>query len=204
MIVIVDYGMGNLRSVQKAFEMVGSEAVISSDPGHFDRAKALVFPGQGSFPDAVRHLDEKKLMQPLREWINEDRPFLGICLGLQLLFESSEEGENVRGLGAFRGTVAKFPPGNKIPHMGWNTISRTAAGDNCPLLDGILGKAYFYFVHSYYVVPDDETLAVARTSYTVDFVSMISRGNLFAMQFHPEKSQEHGLGIIAKFCKMYA
>ena len=203
MILIVDYGMGNLRSVQKAFEKVGAEAVISSDKSRFEDAKALVFPGQGSFPDAVANLDREGLMDPLRKWIADDRPFLGICLGLQLLFETSEEGPDVHGLGAFKGSVVKFPPGGKIPHMGWNVISRTPTGEKCPLLEDVPEDAYFYFVHSYYIAPEDKSLVATTTDYTADFASMIWRGNLYAMQFHPEKSQEHGLRLIEKFCRRY-
>jgi len=203
MIVIVDYGMGNLRSVQKAFEKVGVDATISSDPSIFESAKALVVPGQGSFPEAVHRMNEKQLMTPLREWIRNDRPFLGICVGLQLLFETSEEGESVEGLSAFSGKVVKFPPGGKIPQMGWNTVEKTESGKDCPLLEGISSGSYFYFVHSYYVVPDDISITAAKTNYIVDYVSMIWKGNLYAMQFHPEKSQDHGLKIIRNFCDMY-
>ena len=204
MIVIVDYGMGNLRSVQKAFERVGVEARISRDCSLFDDTKALVFPGQGSFPDAVRNLENQKLMDPLRNWIKKDKPFLGICLGLQLLFQTSEEGEGIEGLSVFEGNVARFPPRGKIPHMGWNTMERISSGGECPILQGIPHSSYFYFVHSYYVVPDDSSIAVTTTDYIVDFVSMIWKGNLFAMQFHPEKSQDCGLKIISNFCRIYA
>ena len=203
MIVIVDYGMGNLRSVQKAFEKVGVDATISSDPSIFDRAKALVVPGQGSFPEAVHRMNEKHLITPLREWISNDKPFLGICVGLQLLFETSEEGEGVEGLSAFSGKVVKFPPGGKIPQMGWNTVEKTESALDCPILEGIPSGSYFYFVHSYYVVPDDISITAARTNYIVDYVSMIRKGNLYAMQFHPEKSQDHGLKIIKNFCDIY-
>ena len=203
MIVIVDYGMGNLRSVQKAFEKVGAEAKISSEPSIFDDATALVFPGQGSFPDAVRNLTGAGLMDPLREWIRADRPFLGICLGLQLLFPGSEEGGDAKGLGVFDGKVVRFPPTGKIPHMGWNNARKTQSGRNCPIIKDIPDETHFYFVHSYYVSPDDKSIAAATTDYLVDFVSVIWKGNLYAMQFHPEKSQDHGLSIIRNFCNLY-
>ncbi len=204
MIVIVDYGMGNLRSVQKAFEKVGADVRISSDASLFKDAKAVVFPGQGSFPDAVRNLRERNLIHALRAWIKEDKPFLGICLGLQLLFQTSEEGEGVGGLGAFEGKVVRFPSEGKIPHMGWNTVRIAKARSECPILQGIPSDSYFYFVHSYYVIPKDISITAATTDYIVDFVSMIWKGNLFAMQFHPEKSQNRGLEIIEKFCRMHA
>lgn len=204
MIVIVDYGMGNLRSVQKALEKVGAEAKISSDAALFDKAKALVFPGQGSFPDAVHNLSRQNLIAPLKEWISLDKPFLGICLGLQLLFESSEEGKEEQGLSVFKGKVVRFAPKGKIPHMGWNTIKATPAGERCPLLKNVPEGAFFYFVHSYYVVPDDKSIVAATTDYIDNFVSIIWRGNTYAMQFHPEKSQDRGLSIIKAFCDMFA
>lgn len=204
MIAIVDYGMGNLRSVQKAFEKVGAEAVISSDTSLFEKASALVFPGQGSFPDAMHNLTGKQLIQPLKEWVYQNKPFLGICLGLQLLFETSEEGASKEGLCSFKGKVVKFAPRGKIPHMGWNTINITGQGKECPLLKGISENAFFYFVHSYYVVPKDNSIIAATTKYIDEFTSIIWRGNIYAMQFHPEKSQEEGLAIIKKFCDMYA
>jgi len=204
MIAIVDYGMGNLRSVQKAFEKVGAEAVISSDSSLFSKATALIFPGQGSFPDAMNILTRQKLIEPLREWVREDKPFLGICLGLQLLFDASEEGDAKEGLCSFKGKVVKFAPRGKIPHMGWNTIDISGKGKECPLFKDIPENSFFYFVHSYYVVPSDKSIVAATTQYINKFTSIIWQGNVYAMQFHPEKSQDRGLSIIKTFCDMYA
>lgn len=204
MIGIVDYGMGNLRSVQKAFEKVGANVFISSDLSLFDKAGALVFPGQGSFPDAIHNLTKQKFIEPLKEWVRSNKPFLGICLGLQLLFEKSEEGGIAEGLCSFKGNVVKFSPRGKIPHMGWNTINLTDNGKKCPLFKNIPGNTFFYFVHSFYIVPEDKSIVAATTQYIDKFASVIWRGNIYAMQFHPEKSQDKGLSIIKSFCDMFS
>ncbi|MBT4865409.1 MAG: imidazole glycerol phosphate synthase subunit HisH [Planctomycetaceae bacterium] len=201
MIKIVDYGMGNLRSVQKAFEKLGVEAGICSRPEQIERADKLVLPGVGAFRDAIAHLKQQELAQPVLQHIEADRPFLGICLGLQLLFDVSEEDGNWEGLGVTPGKVVRFEdrPGLKIPHMGWNSLERVGPH---PLLEGIPDDAHFYFVHSYFVVPTDDSVVAARTEHGERFVSVISRGNLFATQFHPEKSQRVGLKLLQNFAEL--
>ena len=203
MITIVDYGMGNLRSVQKAFERLGHEARISSRPEEIGSAQHLVLPGVGAFRDAIGELTRLELVEPIREHIDADRPFLGICLGLQLLLECSHEDGEWDGLGVVPGEVVRFGSTEgfsedlKIPHMGWNTLD--PVGDDCPLLAEIPAGSSFYFVHSYYVAPSDEDCVVGRTDYGLPFASMIGRGRLFATQFHPEKSQRIGLQLLANF-----
>ena len=199
MIAIVDYGMGNLRSVQKALEHVGAEAVLTSDRATIEAAAGLVFPGQGCYPDAMRQLTRLGLVEVLREWVRAGRPFLGVCLGHQLIFDESAEGGHVEGLGLLAGKVVRFSPGRKIPHMGWNSIHKTEAGEACPLLDGVKDGSYFYFVHSYYPVPEDESVVAATTDYTDTFASVIRQGNVFSTQFHPEKSQAPGLRVLENF-----
>jgi imidazole glycerol-phosphate synthase subunit HisH len=198
MIVIVDYGMGNLRSVQKGFEKVGHEAVISGQPETVAGADKLVLPGVGAFGDAMDELEQRDLIPPILQAIASGRPFLGICLGLQLLFDVSYEGEERPGLGVLRGKVVKFsvPRPYKVPHMGWNEarIVRPA-----PILDGIDDNTHVYFVHSYYVVPQDPGIVAIETDYHQPFCAMIWQDHLFATQFHPEKSQAAGLKILENF-----
>ncbi len=201
MITIVDYGMGNLRSVQKAFERIGASAHVTSDRGEIAAAQKLILPGVGAFRDAIGELRKQELVGPILEHLESGRPFLGICLGLQLLLDVSHEDGTFEGLGVVPGKVVRFPEFNdlKVPHMGWNRLH--TVGDQ-PLLAGIPDDAYFYFVHSYYVAPDDEAAVAARTDYGIDFVSMISRGNMFATQFHPEKSQKVGLRLLKNFASL--
>lgn len=198
MITIVDYGMGNLRSVQKAFEKLGLAAQISTSPAEIASAAKLVLPGVGAFRDAIAELRRQNLVDPIKAHLAAGRPFLGICLGLQLLFDVSYEDGEWEGLGVIPGEVVRFTdqPGLKIPHMGWNQLQ--PAGKS-PLLAGIPADAYFYFVHSYYVAPRDAGVIAARTEHGAPFVSMISRGNMFATQFHPEKSQRAGLQLLRNF-----
>ena len=198
MIRIVDYGMGNLRSVQKAFERLGVPAEIVSTPEAIESAEKLVLPGVGAFRDAIHELERLELVEPIRAHIQADKPFLGICLGLQLLFDVSYEDGEWRGLGVIPGKVLRFPaqPDLKVPHMGWNSLQ--AVGSQ-PLLTEIPADASVYFVHSYHVVPDDEAVIAARTDYGLPFVSMIARGQMFATQFHPEKSQKVGLKLLENF-----
>lgn len=202
MITIVDYGMGNLRSVQKACEKVGAAARIVTDPAAIESADKLILPGVGAFRDAIAELRRLELVAPLLSYIQADRPFLGICLGLQLLFDVSYEDGEWTGLGAFPGDVVRFPadPELKVPHMGWNTLE-PAQPDN-PLLRHLPADASVYFVHSYYVRPQDDSLIAARTEYGLPFVSMIGRGNVFATQFHPEKSQKAGLQLLKNFADL--
>jgi len=198
MITIVDYGMGNLRSVQKAFERVGVQAVIADRAADVAAAERLVLPGVGAFRDAIGELRRKDLVAPILDHVTAGTPFLGICLGLQLLFDVSYEGGEYEGLGILRGRVERFPetPGFKVPHMGWNRLRREQDG---PALSGIPDDAHFYFVHSYHVVPEDESVVATRTDYILPFVSAVGRDNLFAVQFHPEKSQRHGLRLLQNF-----
>jgi len=204
-IAVLDTGSGNLRSVEKALADVGGNPVVTSDPDVIRKAPRLVVPGQGAFGHFAESLHERGLEQSIREVIDAGRPYLGICLGLQVLFEESEEHGPVPGLGLLRGQCVRFPDplkdagGNvlKVPHMGWNQVK--CAGSNDPLLRGIPDGAYFYFVHSYYVVPDDEEIIALRCDYGVEFVAAVRKENLFACQFHPEKSQAMGLALLANF-----
>lgn len=200
MITIVDYQMGNLRSVQKGFEKVGHRATISSDPDQVARAEKIVLPGVGAFRDAIGQLRQCGLDQPICESITAGKPFLGICLGLQLLFDVSYEDGCHEGLGVLSGKVHRFdlPADYKVPHMGWNGahIRRQA-----PILDGIAEGSHFYFVHSYYVVPEDPSVVAIETDYHQPFCSMIWRNNIYATQFHPEKSQADGLRILKNFAE---
>ena len=198
MIRIVDYGMGNLRSVQKAFQKLGIAAEIVTNPEQVESAEKLVLPGVGAFRDAIHELKRLNLVEPIRDFIRRDNPFLGICLGLQLLFDVSFEDGEWNGLGVLAGDVVRFPaiPDLKVPHMGWNTMTRIGP---CSLLKEIPTDASVYFVHSYYVRPQDESVIAARTDYGIPFTSMIERGNLFATQFHPEKSQKVGLKLLENF-----
>lgn len=203
MITIVDYGMGNLRSVQKAFERIGAEATIAASPQEVGAAERLVLPGVGAFRDAISELRRADLVAPILDHLAAGRPFLGICLGLQLLFEVSEEGGEHEGLGVIPGRVRRFPdePGFKVPHMGWNRLK--PQGD-CAVFADIPADGHFYFVHSYHVVPNDEAVVAARTDYILPFVSAVARDNLFAVQFHPEKSQRHGLQLLKNFAELSA
>lgn len=195
-IVIVDYGMGNLRSVEKAFARLGYTVQITSDPDVISRGEKIIVPGVGAFGDAMRELSKRSLVDPILDAIRDQRPFLGICLGLQVLFDESEEAPNVPGLGVIPGRVKRFQTGLKVPHIGWNTLHVVRRP---PILNGISEGAYVYFVHSYYVEPRDDSVAATTTDYGISFASMIWRGNLFATQFHPEKSQAIGLQILKKF-----
>jgi glutamine amidotransferase len=197
-IAIVDYGMGNLRSVQKAFERLGRAAEVTRDPDRIVAAPGVVLPGVGAFGACMGNLTALGLVEPVKRAIAGGRPFLGICLGMQLLFDESEEFGPVAGLGMLRGRVVRFPasPELKVPHMGWNSlrIARRA-----PALAGIADGDYVYFVHSYYPVPDDPAVVATTTGYGFEFASSVSRDNVFACQFHPEKSQRVGLRLLENF-----
>lgn len=200
MIAIVDYGMGNLRSVHKAFEKAGFPAIITQEARELGQADGLVVPGVGAFKKAMENLESLNLIKPIIEFIEKGKPFLGICLGLQLLFAGSEEFGWQRGLSIFRGRVVRFRETNlKIPHIGWNAIK---IRKEAPIFNGLASGTYFYFVHSYYAMPEDEGLIAATTHYGLEFTSAISWGNLFALQFHPEKSQSAGLQIIKNFGRL--
>lgn len=201
MIVIVDYGMGNLRSVQKGFERIGSKALVSRDIRDINSATKLVLPGVGAFPECMKNLTKFGLVESILDFLKSNRPFLGICLGLQLLFDESEEFGLNRGLEVIHGKVKAFDReiGLKIPHMGWNQV---IFKKDIAIFDGIDNESYFYFVHSYYVEPEQESDTAAQTDYGITFTSAIARGNVFALQFHPEKSQKNGLKILENFSKL--
>ena len=199
-IVIIDYGMGNLRNVQKGFECVRSEAKVTRNKKEIERASAIVLPGVGAFKDCMQNLEKFGLIEPLLRSIEKGKPYLGICLGLQILFSESEEFGSQKGLDLIRGRVVKFrpDPDHKVPHMGWNTIEKER---EVPFLQGIESDDFFYFVHSYYVVPEERQWAATFTSYGEPFVSSIWKDNVFATQFHPEKSQQKGLRILENLVK---
>ncbi|MBL9132025.1 MAG: imidazole glycerol phosphate synthase subunit HisH [Verrucomicrobiaceae bacterium] len=199
---VLDYGAGNLRSVLNAFDAIDAHANLVTKPADFDHIDVLVFPGQGAFGDSVRILKETGLWEPLRAWLQAGRPYLGICLGYQLLFESSEECPGVEGLGVAKGRVRKFDvaSGLKIPHMGWN-VARWEESQSA-VWDGLPNPTHVYFVHSYYPDVQDENLALCRTDYGASFISGIARPNLIAVQFHPEKSQEAGLTLLRNAVKV--
>lgn len=193
---ILDYGAGNLRSVLNAFAHVGAQGSLVTGPEQFENLDLLVFPGQGAFGDAARQLKERQLWDPLKDWLKAQKPYFGICLGYQLLFESGEENPGVEGLSVFKGEVPRFEqkPGLKIPHMGWNTA--TFADASQPIWKGLGKEAAFYFVHSFYPKPADDSLAACVTDYAAPFTSGIMAPNLVAVQFHPEKSQAAGLTLL--------
>ncbi|HEY3963710.1 MAG TPA: imidazole glycerol phosphate synthase subunit HisH [Planctomycetaceae bacterium] len=201
MIQIIDYGMGNLRSVQKAFEKLSVPAEICTNPADVKKCDRLILPGVGAFRDAITELRRQGFVEPIKTHIAADKPFLGICLGLQLLFDVSYEDGTWEGLGLMPGKVVRFPenPELKVPHMGWN---RVAIAADCPLFAGIPPDSFFYFVHSYHVVPDDAAVVAGRTEYGQPFTSVVHRGNMFATQFHPEKSQMLGLQLLANFAQL--
>ena len=204
MIALINYGMGNLRSVQKALEYLGAEAYITRDPADLHAADAIVLPGVGAFGAAMQRLDESGMTTALRRTIEAGKPFLGICLGLQLLFESSSESPGVQGLSVLKGRVVgfretpNFPM--RVPHMGWSRLRH--AQPDYPLWRGVPDGAYVYFVHSYYPQPADEGVVTAYCDYGVRFPCAVARGSLHAVQFHPEKSSEVGLQILRNFCTL--
>ncbi len=201
MIAIIDYGMGNLRSVQKALEAVGQDAVVASDPDRIRGASKVILPGVGAFADAIAELRRTGLGEAFVEAVRSGKPCLGVCLGLQLLFDVSEEDGEHRGLGLIPGRIVRFDPapGLKIPHMGWNTLR---ARKPSPLLDGLEDDPSVYFVHSYHARPDDPADVIAEADYPRPFAAMVGRDNLMATQFHPEKSQRVGLAMYANFAAL--
>jgi imidazole glycerol-phosphate synthase subunit HisH len=201
MIAIIDYGMGNLRSVEKAFARIGHQALITSDPAAVADASKIVLPGVGAFRDAIAALQERSLVEPLRAAVASGKPFLGICLGLQLLFDCSFEDGQYQGLGIVPGEVVRFdvPAEYKVPHMGWNQVRFCA---RAPIFAGIDDGSHFYFVHSYYVVPGNASAVATETDYPRPFCSSIWQGNLYATQFHPEKSQASGLRLLKNFAEL--
>jgi len=201
MIAIIDYGSGNLKSIKNGFSKIGTEAIISSSIKEMNDADALVLPGVGAFGNAIENL--KTYENPIYDHIDDGKPFLGICLGLQILFTSSEESPGISGLDIFKGKVLHFPnsmktDGFKIPHMGWNQLN---IRNNCPILNGV-GNNYMYFVHSYYVNPDDKKIIAATVDYGIDVPAVVCLENVFATQFHPEKSGDDGLKILKNFVEL--
>lgn len=198
--IIIDYGMGNLRSVQKAFERIGEPAIISSQPAEIAAATCVVLPGVGAFRDAIAALRQQDLIGVIKDHIAADRPFLGICLGLQLLMDVSLEDGEHDGLKIIPGIVQRFdlPAEYKIPHMGWNQLDRSAQPDH-GIFRSLGPEPWFYFVHSYHVVPTDQSWIAATTDYGRPFVSVVAKGNVMATQFHPEKSQSCGMQLLKNF-----
>lgn len=201
MIAIVDYGMGNLRSVEKGIAKAGFAAVVTREPEVVTGAAGVILPGVGAFADAMANLKSTGLLDALHRVLSQGKPFLGICLGMQLLFEVSEEWGETPGLGYFKGRVRRLPGGVKVPHMGWNEVE--FAGPS-PLFAGIPDRTHFYFVHSYYVDPAEKEIVLAETAYGVRFAAAVGRGKVFGVQFHPEKSSTWGLKILGNFGRLVA
>ena len=200
-IAIIDYGMGNIHSVQKALESFKAETIVTNKPEIIRNCDKVVLPGVGAFDDAIQELKKQNIIPALLNHIKEKKPFLGICLGLQFLFEASEEAPAVKGLGVLKGKVVKFQnkKGFKVPHMGWNQLKKEAV---CPLLKDVTDNAYVYFCHLYYPQPADRKIIAATTNYLTDFAAVVWKDNLFGVQFHPEKSQEVGLKMIKNFVEI--
>ena len=201
MIAIIDYDAGNLKSVEKALLYLGEECVVTRDRNELLKADKVILPGVGAFGDAMEKLNKFGLVEVIHEIVKENKPFLGICLGLQLMFESSEEGPGVKGLGLLPGKIVKFPEkdGYKIPHMGWNSLD---IKPEARLFKGLEGNPYVYFVHSYYLKAADEGIVAATTEYTTHIHASVESGNVFACQFHPEKSSDVGLKILKNFASL--
>jgi glutamine amidotransferase len=199
MIAVVDYGMGNLRSVQKAFEHLGFAASICEDPAQLEAASHLVLPGDAAFGDAMRNLRERGWVEPLLRDIARGKPFLGICVGLQMMFSESEEMGRHPGLGLLPGKVRRFPPAERVPQIGWNQVSLRKPS---PLLEGVGDERFFYFVHSYYVESAQPADVAGTTEYGLEYTSIAARDHLFGVQFHPEKSQQPGLKLLENFARL--
>jgi glutamine amidotransferase len=197
-VAVIDYGSGNLRSVEKALQHAGAGIVRCESPETLEDCVAVVLPGVGSFGDCARSLEERGLARPLRDWLAADRPYLGICLGYQILFETSEESPEARGLAHWRGKVVRFPGRKdlKVPHMGWNSLEWRTRD---PLFHGLIDPSFVYFVHSYYPAPAEEDLIAASSTHGVSFAAACRRGNVRGVQFHPEKSQNTGLRMLENF-----
>jgi len=212
---IIDYGMGNLGSVSNACKFLGLDAEIVSAPSQMDSCRAVILPGVGAFGDCMAHLTEHGFVSPIQKWISGGKPFMGICLGLQALFQFSEETPGVEGLGIFKGGSKRFPFGVgtavpavrgrlgeaslplKIPQIGWNAVNQKKP--DCPMFAGVDNGAYFYFVHSFYVAPEDQSIVAGETDYGIKYCSAVWKDNVFAVQFHPEKSQAAGLQMLKNF-----
>lgn len=196
---VIDYGGGNLRSLLRALEFLGAKPRTVAKPEDFVGLTHLAFPGQGAFGDSMKNMEARNLVDPLKDWLQADQPFFGICIGYQLLFEGSEESPETPGLGILKGQVGRFPTNNnlKVPHMGWNVAQATTEEDS--IWNGLEADPYFYFVHSYFPQPSDQSVIASTTDYGAPFASSVRRGNLFATQFHPEKSQHNGLQLLKNF-----
>ena len=196
---IIDYGMGNLGSVSNACKFLGLDADIITAPRQMDSCRSIILPGVGAFGDCMAHLTEHGFVAPIQKWIVSGKPFMGICLGLQALFQTSEETLGVEGLGIFKGSVKRFriAPELKVPQIGWNAVKQKQPG--CPMFGNIDDGAYFYFVHSFYVAPEDKSIVAGETDYGLKYCSAVWKDNVFAVQFHPEKSQAAGLQMLKTF-----
>ncbi|MGO5315228.1 imidazole glycerol phosphate synthase subunit HisH [Bilifractor sp. LCP21S3_A7] len=201
MIAIIDYDAGNIRSVEKAFVSLGQEVTVTRDAGVLRSADKVVLPGVGNFGDCMQNLEKFGLVPVIREIASSGKPFLGICVGLQLLFDESEESPGVKGLGILKGRILRIPDGEnrKIPHMGWNSLHLVRQNGTGRLFRGIPEQSYVYFVHSYYLKAADESIVTATTEYGVTIHASVEKGNVFATQFHPEKSSDTGLAILRNF-----
>ena len=199
MIAIIDYSAGNLYSVQKAIEAIGAQAIITSSAADIQRAEKVIFPGVGSFGRAREEIDRLGLVEPIRQSIASGKPFLGICLGLQLLFESSQESPGTSGLGLLAGSVVRFPDTIKVPHLGWNILEQQQQN---PLWSGLPNDAYFYFAHSYYISPSDMAIVIGTSDYGFSYPVAIKKDQLYGLQFHPEKSQKWGLTVLKNFIEL--
>lgn len=202
MIAIIDYSMGNIHSVQKALESLGAKVAVTNNPNEIKKSNKVVLPGVGAFDDAMIELKKQDLIFALKEHIKNKKPFLGICLGMQLLFEASEEANKERGLGILKGIAKRFENkiGLKVPHIGWNQLKKLSV--ECPLLKNIPENPYVYFCHSYYPEPKDKNIIAATTDYGIDFASVVWQDNIYGVQFHPEKSQGVGLKILKSFVNL--
>ena len=208
MIAIIDYGMGNIHSVQKALQFQGAQTIVTNDPDKIKSAQKAVLPGVGAFDDAMQELEKQGLLNAIGEFVKTKKPFLGICLGMQLLFETSEEAKKAKGLGLLKGRVRRFEDksGLKVPHMGWNQLKLKTQNERrkteCPLLKDIPEDSFVYFCHSYYPDPQDKTDIAATTDYGINFASVVWRENIYGVQFHPEKSQTVGLVMLKNFVEL--
>ena len=198
-LIVIDYGAGNLRSVAIALARLGFDPLITSEPEAVDNADIVILPGVGAAADTMSSLAQRRLVEPIREYIASGRPFLGICMGLQVLFSVSEEGGEHPCLDILPGRVRRLPEGLKVPHMGWNRVRQCCRH---PVFDGISDDAFFYFVHSYYPHPEDPSVVIGETDYGVTFPAVVAKGNIVATQFHPEKSAEAGLRLYENFLRM--
>ena len=199
MIVVINYGAGNIRSVSKALEKVGAQVRVTEDPKTIDKADKIVLPGVGAFGKAVEAIQSRNLVEPLVRSIEKNKPFLGICLGMHMLFQSSEENPEIEGFSILKGKVVRFPAGDKVPHLGWNQVHQKK---DSPLWKGIPDQSFYYFAHSYFVQPENSGVIAGETEYDITFTSSIWKENLFGVQFHPEKSQKWGLKILRNFVQL--